>query len=202
MRDLQLAKHVPGIGLIVSGFDRVVIDPPVYLPRDVPRIQAGFQGEELGVLDLEVYDDHRGRQLKTSNVLLSRQITTDPNLASLLAHYNARADLSGVLDAMPGLDVTFPLEVHRANAEAQTAYKAAVAFPEVLMAKPAPAGLPGTETLAECFIENPDDQAYAFQYSLLALEFPACIEAANALIPELPLMQMPEKLDGSYEPGK
>jgi len=87
--DTILAQSVPGIQVIVGGKDRWVLPDPK-IAGDTVIVQAGYDGEWLGRLDLTF--DAQGQPMEThvETIALGPEVADDPSLAALVASYKER----------------------------------------------------------------------------------------------------------------
>ncbi|MGE5140892.1 MAG: hypothetical protein ACM3JD_15610, partial [Rudaea sp.] len=157
-------------------------------------------GDYLGVLELSVSKDGRPVSAQADNVHLTSEIETDTGVIALLTHYKALAALSGAVPPAQALSISFPLAVHRANAQVQKAYLLAAAYPQKLAGRPAPDGVGGAGSLLGCFVSNPDAQDYQFDYLELATQTPRCVTQALDVLQGLSLPGQPEPVDPEYWP--
>jgi 2',3'-cyclic-nucleotide 2'-phosphodiesterase (5'-nucleotidase family) len=81
--DQRLAREVPGITAIIGGHDREFLQPPLQVGRVVIG-QAGFNGEGLGLLRLEI--DSSGAAATSAGEIryLRSEIPDDPAMRSLI----------------------------------------------------------------------------------------------------------------------
>ena len=86
--DLQMAGEVQGIDLIVGGKSRDVLHPPLWdEPSRTVIAQAGYQGQRIGVVSLDIVsqgtvDSHRGEV-----VVLTDEFADDPEMKAFLDQY-------------------------------------------------------------------------------------------------------------------
>jgi 2',3'-cyclic-nucleotide 2'-phosphodiesterase (5'-nucleotidase family) len=86
--DFQMANEVQGVDLIVGGLSRDVLDPPVWIEASgTVIVQAGYQGEWIGVVSLEI--DSQGKVVSHQGqvVLLTDQIADAPEIKAFLDQY-------------------------------------------------------------------------------------------------------------------
>ncbi len=86
--DQKLAKEVPGITAIIGGRSRVILQPLVRAPETGTVIaQAGFDGEFLGILELEI--DGRGKVTAYEGKVLplGPEYADDPAMNDLLKKF-------------------------------------------------------------------------------------------------------------------
>ncbi|MBM4466235.1 MAG: bifunctional metallophosphatase/5'-nucleotidase [Chloroflexi bacterium] len=86
--DVQMAGEVEGIDLIVGGQSQDVLDPPLWIGESGPVIaQAGYQGQWIGVVRLEI--DSRGKVAGHQGevVLLGPDFADDPEMRAFLDQY-------------------------------------------------------------------------------------------------------------------
>lgn len=86
--DQKLAQEVPGITAIIGGRSRVILQSPVRVPETGTVIaQAGFDGEFLGILKLEI--DGRGKVTAYEGKVLplGPEYADDPAMADLLKKF-------------------------------------------------------------------------------------------------------------------
>ena len=81
--DQRLAREVPGITAIIGGHDREFLQPPLQVGR-VVIAQAGFNGEGLGLLKLDI-DSSGSITASTGEIrYLQSEIPDDPAMRSLI----------------------------------------------------------------------------------------------------------------------
>lgn len=86
--NLQLASEVKGIDLIVGGRSRDVLDPPAWIEASgTVIVQAGYLGEWIGVVSLEI--DSQGKVVSHQGqvVLLTDEFADDAEMRALLDQY-------------------------------------------------------------------------------------------------------------------
>ena len=86
--DMQMAGEVQGIDLIIGGGSRTVLDPPLWNePSRTVVAQAGYQGEWIGVVSLEM--DEQGTVVghKAAVVPLTEEFADDPEMRAFLDQY-------------------------------------------------------------------------------------------------------------------
>jgi len=86
--DQKLAQEVPGITAIIGGRSRVVLQPPARVPETgTVIVQAGFDGEFLGILRLEI--DERGKVTAYEGKVLplGPEYADDPAMTDLLKKF-------------------------------------------------------------------------------------------------------------------
>ena len=86
--DLQLAGEVQGIDLIVGGYSRDVLDPPLWdEPSSTVIAQVGYQGQQIGVVSLEI--DSQGKVAGHGGqvVVLTEEFADDPEMRAFLDQY-------------------------------------------------------------------------------------------------------------------
>ncbi len=86
--DLQMAGKVPGIDLIVGGQSRDVLDPPLWDAQSSTVIaQAGYRGEWIGVVSLEI--DSQGAVAGHGGQVevLDYSFADDPEMRAFLDQY-------------------------------------------------------------------------------------------------------------------
>jgi 2',3'-cyclic-nucleotide 2'-phosphodiesterase (5'-nucleotidase family) len=84
----QMANEVKGIDLIVGGLSHDVLDPPAWVEASgTVIVQAGYQGQRIGVVSLEV--DSQGKVVGHQGqvVLLTDELADDPEMRALLDQY-------------------------------------------------------------------------------------------------------------------
>lgn len=86
--DIQLANQIKGIDLIVGGKSRDVLDPPLWIEESGTVIaQAGYQGQRIGIVTLEI--DSQGKVVSHHGqvVLLTDEFADDPEMRAWLDQY-------------------------------------------------------------------------------------------------------------------
>ncbi len=86
--DFQMANEVRGIDLIVGGLSHDVLDPPAWVEASgTVIVQAGYQGQRIGVVSLEI--DSQGKVVSHQGqvVLLTDELADDPEMKALLDQY-------------------------------------------------------------------------------------------------------------------
>lgn len=86
--DFQMANEVQGIDLIVGGLSHDVLDPPAWIEASSTVIvQAGYLGEWIGVVSLEI--DSQGKVVSHQGqvVLLTDELADDAEMRALLDQY-------------------------------------------------------------------------------------------------------------------
>lgn len=85
----QIGTQVPGIDVIVSGGGPVTaLNPPQVLsPSNTLLVQAGYQGQWLGVLGLDLDDEHNVKDHAGELWKLTRVYPDDPDLVALVDRY-------------------------------------------------------------------------------------------------------------------
>jgi 5'-nucleotidase/UDP-sugar diphosphatase len=86
--DIQLANQIKGIDLIVGGKSHDVLDPPLWIEESGTVIaQAGYEGQRIGVITLEI--DSQGQVVNYHGqvVLLTDEFADDPEMRALLDQY-------------------------------------------------------------------------------------------------------------------
>jgi 2',3'-cyclic-nucleotide 2'-phosphodiesterase (5'-nucleotidase family) len=81
--DQQLARDVPGITAIIGGHDREFLQPPLFVGK-VVIAQAGFNGEALGLLKLDIDPSGRITAFKGEMRYLRSDVPDDPAMRSLI----------------------------------------------------------------------------------------------------------------------
>lgn len=81
--DQRLAKEVPGITVIVGGHSRRFIQPPIMVGTTM-IVQAGFNGEGLGLLRLQVDSEGNVTSFQGEVVMLSGGVPDDPEMRALI----------------------------------------------------------------------------------------------------------------------
>ncbi|MDP3046845.1 MAG: hypothetical protein Q8O07_05145 [Chloroflexota bacterium] len=81
--DLRLAREVPGITAIIGGHDREFLQPPL-VAGQVVIAQAGFNGEGLGLLKLDIDSSGSITASKGEIRYLRNEIPDDPAMRSLI----------------------------------------------------------------------------------------------------------------------
>jgi 2',3'-cyclic-nucleotide 2'-phosphodiesterase (5'-nucleotidase family) len=81
--DQRLAREVPGITAIIGGHDREFLQPPLQVGQVVVA-QAGFNGEGLGLLKLEIDASGSITASKGEIRYLRSEIPDDPSMRSLV----------------------------------------------------------------------------------------------------------------------
>ena len=86
--DLQLAGEVQGIDLIVGGQSRDVLDPPLWdEPSSTVIAQAGYQGQRIGVVSLEIDSQGKVAGHEGQVVVLTKEFADDPEMRAFLDQY-------------------------------------------------------------------------------------------------------------------
>ena len=86
--DLQLAGEVEGIDLIVGGQSRDVLDPPLWIEASGTVIaQAGYRGEWIGVVSLEIDGQGKVAGHQGEVVVLTEEFADDPEMRAFLDQY-------------------------------------------------------------------------------------------------------------------
>jgi 2',3'-cyclic-nucleotide 2'-phosphodiesterase (5'-nucleotidase family) len=86
--DFQMANEVQGIDLIVGGLSRDVLDPPAWIEASgTVIVQAGYQGQRIGVVSLEIDSQGKVAGHQGQVVLLTDELADDPEMRALLDQY-------------------------------------------------------------------------------------------------------------------
>lgn len=86
--DLQLAGEVEGIDLIVGGQSRDALDPPLWIEASGTVIaQAGYRGEWIGVVSLEIDGQGKVAGHQGEVVVLTEEFADDPEMRAFLDQY-------------------------------------------------------------------------------------------------------------------
>ena len=86
--DMQMAGQVEGIDLIVGGQSRDVLDPPLWDEASRTVIaQAGYRGEWIGVVSLEIDGQGKVANHKGEVVVLTDEFADDPEMRAFLDQY-------------------------------------------------------------------------------------------------------------------
>ena len=86
--DMQMAGEVEGIDLIVGGQSRDVLDPPLWDEASRTVIaQAGYRGEWIGVVSLEIDGQGKVANHKGEVVVLTDEFADDPEMRAFLDQY-------------------------------------------------------------------------------------------------------------------
>ena len=86
--DLQIAGEVQGIDLIVGGQSRDVLHPPLWVEASGTVIaQAGYQGQRIGVVSLEIDSQGKVAGHQGEVVLLGPDFADDPEMKAFLDQY-------------------------------------------------------------------------------------------------------------------
>jgi 2',3'-cyclic-nucleotide 2'-phosphodiesterase (5'-nucleotidase family) len=86
--DVQMADRVKGIDLIIGGKSQDVLDPPVWIePNGTVIAQAGHQGQQIGVVSLEIDSQGKVAGHKGEVVLLTDEFADDPEMRAFLDQY-------------------------------------------------------------------------------------------------------------------
>ncbi|MBC8265087.1 MAG: hypothetical protein H8E47_13315, partial [Anaerolineales bacterium] len=86
--DMQMAGEVKGIDLIVGGQSRDVLDPPLWDEASRTVIaQAGYRGEWIGVVSLEIDGQGKVANHKGEVVVLTDEFADDPEMRAFLDQY-------------------------------------------------------------------------------------------------------------------
>jgi 5'-nucleotidase/UDP-sugar diphosphatase len=86
--DFLMANEVKGIDLIVGGLSRDVLDPPVWIEASRTVIaQAGYLGEWIGVVSLEIDSQGEVTGHQGQVVLLTDEVADDPEMRAFLDQY-------------------------------------------------------------------------------------------------------------------
>ena len=86
--DFQIANEVQGIDLIVGGLSHDVLDPPAWVEASgTVIVQAGYQGQRIGVVSLRI--DSQGKVVSHQGqvVLLTDELADDAEMRALLDQY-------------------------------------------------------------------------------------------------------------------
>jgi 2',3'-cyclic-nucleotide 2'-phosphodiesterase (5'-nucleotidase family) len=87
--DFQMANEVKGIDLIVGGLSGDVLDPPVWIEASgTVIVQAGYQGQWIGVVTLEIDSQGEVTGHQGQVVLLTDEFADDPEMRAFLDQYN------------------------------------------------------------------------------------------------------------------
>lgn len=192
--DQKLAKSVSGIAAVIGGHSREVIQLE-NKPVTVPIVQMGFQGDQLGVLMLEVDSAGKTVSARSEAIRLNKDVGTDEKILALILPYKAQAALHGLIDFSQGLSPLLPLEVHRADLDTQRAYLGALAYPDLFSAEPYPGTQDSKEkALLACFVEGSVREDGPIDFSLLAISEPGCVQQATVLISDLPELELPPRV--------
>lgn len=84
--DKALAQAVPGIDVIVGGRSRNWLREPEIVGQTI-IVQAGYDGEGLGRLDVSFDAQGRARDPQVEIIILGPDIADDPELSALVASY-------------------------------------------------------------------------------------------------------------------
>ncbi len=87
--DKSLAQAEPRIDIIVGGRTRQILDEPVLVGGTV-IVQAGYDGEWLGRLDVALDEQHRISQPLVEIVTLWPEVADDPAMTTLADSYKQR----------------------------------------------------------------------------------------------------------------
>jgi 5'-nucleotidase/UDP-sugar diphosphatase len=86
--DFQMANEVQGIDLIVGGLSRDVLDPPAWIDASgTVIVQAGYQGQRIGVVSLEIDSQGAVAGHQGQVVLLTDEFADDPEIKAFLDQY-------------------------------------------------------------------------------------------------------------------
>ncbi len=86
--DMQIAGEVEGIDLIVGGQSRDVLDPPLWdEPSRTVIAQAGYQGQRIGVVTLEIDSQGEVTGHQGQVVLLTDELADDQEMKVFLEQY-------------------------------------------------------------------------------------------------------------------
>jgi 2',3'-cyclic-nucleotide 2'-phosphodiesterase (5'-nucleotidase family) len=86
--DFQMANEVQGIDLIVGGLSHDVLDPPAWVETSgTVIVQAGYQGQRIGVVSLEIDSQGKVAGHQGQVVLLTDELADDPEMRALLDQY-------------------------------------------------------------------------------------------------------------------
>lgn len=86
--DMQLAGEVQGIDLIVGGQSRDVLDPPLWdEPSSTVIAQAGYRGEWIGVVRLDIVSQGKVAGHEGQVVVLDDEFADDPEMRAFLDQY-------------------------------------------------------------------------------------------------------------------
>jgi 5'-nucleotidase/UDP-sugar diphosphatase len=86
--DFLMANEVKGIDLIVGGLSRDVLDPSVWIEASRTVIaQAGYLGEWIGVVSLEIDSQGEVTGHQGQVVLLTDEVADDPEMRAFLDQY-------------------------------------------------------------------------------------------------------------------
>ncbi len=192
--DQKLIKSVPGIAAVIGGHSREVIQLE-NKPVSVPIVQMGFQGDQLGVLKVEVNSAGKTIRARSEAIRLNKDVGTDEKVLALILPYKAQAALHGLIDFSQGLSPLLPLEVHQADPDTQRAYLGALAYPDLFAAEPYPGTQnPEGKSLLTCFINGSVGKDGQLDFSLLAISEPECGQQATVLMADLPELELPTRV--------
>ncbi len=86
--DMQIAGEVQGIDLIVGGYSRDVLDPPLWdEPSSIVIAQVGYQGRWIGVVRLELDSQGAVAGHEGQVVVLDDEFADDPEMRAFLDQY-------------------------------------------------------------------------------------------------------------------
>ena len=86
--DLQMAGEVKGIDLIVGGKSHDRLDPPLWIePSGTVIVQAGYQGQWIGVVSLEIDSQGTVTGHQGQVVFLLEELADDPEMRAFLDQY-------------------------------------------------------------------------------------------------------------------
>ncbi|MBC8248908.1 MAG: bifunctional metallophosphatase/5'-nucleotidase [Anaerolineales bacterium] len=86
--DLQIAGEVQGIDLIVGGQSRDVLHPPLWVEASgTVIVQAGYQGQRIGVVSLEIDSQGTVTGHQGQVVFLLEELADDPEMRAFLDQY-------------------------------------------------------------------------------------------------------------------
>ncbi len=81
--DQRLAEEVPGIAVIVGGYTRRLLSPPLTV-QDTLIVQAGYDGEWLGRLDVQLDSMGKVARYEGTIISLGPDYKDDPQMAQWL----------------------------------------------------------------------------------------------------------------------
>jgi 5'-nucleotidase/UDP-sugar diphosphatase len=85
---IQLANQVKGIDLVVVGGSRDVLHPPLWIEASgTVIVQAGYQGQWIGVVNLETDSQGKVAGHQGQVVLLTDELADDPEVKAFLDQY-------------------------------------------------------------------------------------------------------------------
>ena len=88
--DKIITKEFPSINIIIGGHSHIALKEPTLLNNTI-ICQAGNYGEYLGILDIELDDDHSIKDFK-GTLISSKNFSPDPIIVEIIKDYSKKAN--------------------------------------------------------------------------------------------------------------